>query len=142
MTKFIRQEGIVLSHTDQSVKVQISCKSACAGCHARSACSSLDQTDKVLDIRTPHPDSYAAGELIWVRMNPKMGLKAVFYAYVLPFVIFIIALIVSIQVSNNELVSSILSLGAIAVYYFFLYFMRSKLTNSFTFVLQKFDRHV
>lgn len=142
MTKIIRQEAIVLSQTEYSVRVSMACRSACAACHAKSACTSMDQQEKIIDVPLIKNDHFEEGEQVWVAMNQQMGLKAVLYAYLLPFFLFLISLLTCIQFIQNEVVCAGISLSIILIYYFFLYIMRSKLSNSFTFVLQKTDHHV
>ena len=142
MARIIRQQAIVLSQNKTHVKVSMSCSSACAACHAKSACTSLDQQEKIIDVTCPESEQFNPGELVWVAMHQGMGLKAVAYAYFVPFVLFISSLLISIQLTKNEVISAFISLLVVLFYYIFLYLMRSKLSNSFTFVLQKFDMHV
>lgn len=142
MTKIIRQEALVISQNENYVRVSLNCRSACAACHAKSACTSMDQQERILDLAYSKDDHFEKGEQVWVAMNQQMGLKAVLYAYLLPFFLFMISLIICYQFTSNEVVSAGISLSFILIYYIFLYLMRTKLSNSFTFVLQKTDRHV
>ena len=137
MSKLIHQEGVIISQTEHSVHLVLECKSACAACHAKSACSSFDQQEKFMDIPYDGPLKFEKGEKVLVTMSSQLGLKAVFYAYFLPFLIFILSLLISFQILHHELVSAIISLILILLYYIFLFIMRTKLSNSFTFVLEK-----
>lgn len=142
MNKQILQEATVVSQDAQRIHLRIHCQSACAGCHAKGSCNAQDQSEKELTLPCPSDQHYEVGETVWIRMHRRMGLQAVLWAYFLPFLLFVFILLICYQLTENEIVAALFATIALGVYYFFLYLMRTKLSNSFTFVLQKMNTHV
>ena len=58
----VSHEGIVQSIDGEKVLVKMTVSSACAGCHARHLCSSLDTRDKQVEAENPYHLSFEVGE--------------------------------------------------------------------------------
>jgi sigma-E factor negative regulatory protein RseC len=69
-------------------------------------------------------------------MQERMGLKAVFLAYVMPFLVCITALFGLSMVSNNELIYGGGSILAAALYYLMLKQFSDKLSKEFVWHLE------
>ena len=65
------------------------------------------------------------------------GFTALFYGYVLPFIIILITLIITNSITNNELLSGLISLGILIPYYTTLYFFRHLLKKVFKFEVEE-----
>lgn len=83
MSERITHEGVVLRTQPGIVVVKIESASACDSCHAKNLCQMSEKTDKEIEIRTHDAYSFQEGEHVDVFLTSGMGLKAVFYAYVL-----------------------------------------------------------
>jgi len=132
----ISHEGFVKRIEGNKVVVEITSASACAGCHANSACSMADMQNKEIEIDTPVQD-FQTGENVEITGKETQGLKAVFLGYLFPFFIVLITLILLLSITNDEAISGIGSLVSLIPYYFILYIMRNRLKKTFTFQIKK-----
>jgi sigma-E factor negative regulatory protein RseC len=134
-THNIEHEGIVVSISDRKIVVKIMAQSACSGCHAKGACSAADLQDKLVDI-VPDGQSYQTGQRVIISGHQSLGFKAVLYAYVIPSVLVIGALMGAYTATGNDVASAIIALICVALYYGVIYMFRSRLQKTFTFTIK------
>lgn len=134
----VEQKGIVIKKQEDKVIVKIEQKSTCSSCHARGACTSLDKKDKEIEIKTQDTQNYNIGDEVIITISTKLGMKAVFIAFVLPLILLVIALFLSIKLfSLTQSLSALVSLLVVAVYYFFLYKQNLFLSKEFNFLIKE-----
>lgn len=134
----VEQKGIVIKKQEDKVIVKIEQKSTCSSCHARGACTSLDKKDKEIEIKTQDTQNYNIGDEVIITISTKLGLKAVFIAFVLPLILLVIALFLSIKLfSLTQSLSALVSLLVVAAYYFFLYKQNLFLSKEFNFLIKE-----
>ncbi|MCK5884819.1 MAG: SoxR reducing system RseC family protein [Bacteriovoracaceae bacterium] len=135
MSTLIKHDGIVDKVKDGVVIVSINAKSACSGCHAKGACGGMDCLDKEVEVLTK--DSYSVGEQVRVCISTAVGFKALFWGYLLPFLLLIGVIITAVMSKMSEDIAAILGLSATAFYYLLLYPMRHKLSKQFRFEIER-----
>lgn len=134
----VEQKGIVIKKQEDKVIVKIEQKSTCSSCHARGACTSLDKKDKEIEIKTKDTQNYKIGDEVIITISTKLGMKAVFIAFVLPLILLVIALFLSIKLfSLTQSLSALVSLLVVAAYYFFLYKQNLFLSKEFNFLIKE-----
>ena len=122
-TSDIRHVGFVKSVSDQSIIVSILNQSGCASCHAKGACTTADLQEK--DIEINHfSRKYSVGEMVTIVFKKSQGFSAVFWGYLMPFILIFITLIISSAFLSNELTAGLLSIAVLIPYYITLYFFR------------------
>lgn len=134
--KKIDHEGSILEIEDGKIKVGIVNVSACAGCHAKGACTMSDMKEKSIDV-IDYSNKFVVGEKVNLSYKESLGWLAMFLAYVLPFVIVLIALFVSTALTENELISGISALAVLIPYYITLAFFKGRLKKTFSFTIDK-----
>lgn len=132
----IHHQGTIETIKGNKVRVKIQNVSACAGCHAKGACNSADSSDKFVDVTITQNQSFNIGQIVELVGNYSMGLKAALYAYILPFIIVLISLIIALSIFNNELIGGLIALGVLVPYYLTLYFTIQKFEKTFVFTIQ------
>lgn len=132
----IQHIGFVESVNDQSASVRINSQSACAACHAKGACTAADQEEKVMTVPT-EGRSFHSGEQVRVSIAKKTGLRAVAFGYVYPFLVLMTILITLTAAGVSELQAGIFSLASLVPYYLVIYLLRDRISNAFTFKLEK-----
>ena len=132
----IRHKGFVKSISDNLLIVNIINESACSSCHAKGACSVSDYQDKEIEI-TNFNKNYKPGQEVTVVFQQSLGFTAVFWAYILPFILVLTTLITAISITNNELAGGLLSLLILIPYYITLYFFRHLLKKVFKFEVEE-----
>lgn len=107
--------GVVTAVYANQVEVQISRSSACAGCHARGACTSQDRREELLTIRH-FPPTLAVGDLVRITGKGNIALRAVLFAFVLPILLILAGALVLSKVGVGDALMA-LSLLLILVMY-------------------------
>lgn len=134
----VEQKGIVIKKQENKVVVKIEQKSTCSSCHARGACTSLDKKDKEIEITTKDVENYNIGDEVIITISTKLGMKAVFIAFVLPLILIVLALFLSIKIfSLSQSLSALISLVVLSAYYFFLYKQNLFLSKQFNFTIKE-----
>ena len=133
----ICKEGIVRAVNDRTVEVEVTVSSACAGCHAKSICIPSDHRQETVTAHVTGNESYKVGERVNLVLQGNAGAKAVVIAYVIPFAVLLAAFIASYLIFHNELVSVLVSLGVVLLYFLFLKTQRHKIDQNFTFYVKK-----
>jgi len=135
MSGEISHKGIIKSLTDQQIVVSIVNESACSSCHAKGVCSAADMQDKEVDIRNFSGD-FRVGQSVQVIGKTSQGFKALFYGYVLPFLLIMLVLITLTSLQFSEGISGLISLSILIPYYLILYLTRNKIRKSFEFEIK------
>mgnify|MGYP001039275893 CR=1 FL=1 len=135
-TKEIEHDGWVLEIHDNLVKVNIMAQAACASCNAKGVCSAADVEEKIIEVSNPRGD-FRIGERVKVYMEQSLGFKALFLGYVLPFILVMIALIVTQEFTTSEGIIGLVALGLLPIYYLLLYQFKDHIKKQFSFKLKK-----
>lgn len=133
----VSHEGIVQSVDGDKVTVIMTVASACAGCHARHLCSSLDSRDKLVEAENLYHLPLEVGEKVTVTLQEKLAMKAVILCFLIPFLLMFALFILLNSLTKNELVASLVSLGSIAAYYYIVWLFRGKIARNYSFVVTK-----
>ncbi|MFW5830618.1 MAG: SoxR reducing system RseC family protein [Prolixibacteraceae bacterium] len=136
MNTDIRHKAFVKEVTGSSMTVTIINESACSTCHAKGACSMSEFQEKEIEI-SHFNRQYSPGEEVTVIFQESQGFKALFYGYILPFLLVMITLIGMFSLSNNEIASGLLALGVLIPYYTTLYYFRHYLKKIFNFEIEE-----
>lgn len=135
MTTLIKHDGMVIKSENGTVTVKINSKSACSGCHAKGACGGMDCLDKDITIYTLDP--YNVGDHVSVSISTALGFTALFWGYLLPFIILVGTIVLCISLELKEDSAALTGLGATATYYLLLYPLRKKLAKKFQFKIEQ-----
>ena len=132
----ISHEGIVTKITDDELQVKIIALSACAACHAKSACTMSDRQEKILTLPRPEGQEFHLLQKVNVVMSVGQGNKAAVLAYLIPIVILLAMLFVCLGLGLSEGLSALLSIVALIPYYIVLYSQRDKLKKRFEYRIE------
>lgn len=138
MNEQIEHEGIVKEVSRQSVKVGFIAQPSCAGCHAKGVCSMEEKEGESIEIFNFGNDNYSIGEKVKIIINESMGLKAVFIAYIMPFILVLISLFILTNYLDKETLAGIFSLLLLVPYYLLIYFYRAKIKKEINFTIEKY----
>lgn len=132
----IRHKGFVKKSTKDALIVNIVNQSACATCHASGSCTVADYQDKEIEV-THFSKLYQVGDEVTILFRESKGFTALFWGYVLPFILVLSTLIVVLEITGNELHAGLLSLAILIPYYTTLYFFRHLLKKVFKFEVEE-----
>jgi len=133
--KSILHEGVVTKITDDVVTITLKGNINCDGCKAKMACGASESTDKEIEIFNSI-SNIQLNENVEVALNKSLGLRAVFFAYVLPFIIMLSVLLIS-STLVKEWIAGVLSILVLLPYYTILSFMKNSFKETFKFSILK-----
>lgn len=133
----IRHIGTVSQVDGNVLHVKMLQGSACAGCHASKLCQSSETKEKEVDVMTGDAASYEVGQKVLLIGSVHQGLKATVWAYMLPIVLLVAALLACTKAGLGETVSALASLGVLVPYFFLLWLARDKFRETFSFEVHK-----
>ncbi len=136
MSENIQHPGIVERVEGNKVFVRITQYSACAGCHAKSACTMSDKKEKIIEVEDVQSTYYSGEEVVIIGQNSR-GMEAVLLAFVLPVIILLVAVVAGVKAGWTETMSGASGLLVLIPYYILLYVLRDKLKKRFVFRLKK-----
>jgi len=135
MSDEISHEGIVKKILDDKIIVTIVSQSACSMCNAKGMCPASELQDKDIEIDN-YSGTFHTGQKVLVTGTTSQSMKALFYGYILPFILVITILITSMQITGKEGLSGLLSIGILVPYYLLLYLFKNNLKKSFNFKIK------
>ena len=134
----LRHEGIVSKVSKDSVTVSLKGNLHCEACNARSACGVSDSETKEIEIPFP-AQSLELNENVEVFLKKELGLKAVFWAYVFPFILLFAVLLVA-SLAYPEWIAGLMAIGVLVPYYLLLYALKDSFKNAFKVSVSKLYR--
>ena len=132
----ISHEGIVNRITEDELEIKILAQSACAACHAKSACGMGEQAEKILTVPRPKDKEFTLNQKVNVRMAIGQGNKAAVLAYLIPIVLLLAVLFVCLGLGMGEGLSALISIVSLIPYYIVLYLKRDKLKKRFEYSIE------
>ncbi|MCP4218121.1 MAG: SoxR reducing system RseC family protein [bacterium] len=133
--RMVHHDGTVIECRENMVKVKIISLSACAECHAKSMCNAADMQEKIIDAFALEP--LKEGDEVTLQMEEKLGWIALFYGFILPFIVLVCVLFTTHLLGGSEIQSGLLGLGSLVPYYLGLYVFRKKIEKDFVFKAEK-----
>lgn len=134
MKETISHIGIVEQVSHTQVQVAIVSQTACSGCHAQGACGMVDETQKTLYIPCDFPHDFSIGERVEVHIAPQAAFVAVWYAYILPFIVVFAVLLVSNQFVH-EILAAAITFASVTIYFVVLSKYKAFIHKKITFQL-------
>lgn len=132
----IIHDGKIIEITPDFTSVEIVSSSACSSCHAKELCGMSEEQEKVIMVPTDPYSEYAVGDDVKVATKMTMGLKAVWISYVIPLAILMILILSLSSVIGNEFLMGGVAIAGVAVYYFFIWLFRDRLSDQFEFYIK------
>jgi sigma-E factor negative regulatory protein RseC len=136
-TNLLKHEGVISKISENSITVALKGNINCEGCKAQSACGVSDSNDKEIEIFNSH-QSFHLNEPVDVVLQSELGLKAVFWAYVFPFILLFIVLIIA-SLFYKEWIAGLMALTVLAPYYLMLYVLKNTFQKAFQVKILKFN---
>ena len=132
----ISHEGIITKITDDTLEVKINAQSACALCHAKSACGRGEKAETVLTVPRHQDQEFQLMQKVNVIMAINQGNKAAVLAYVIPIILLLAALFTCLGLGLGEGLSALIGIAALVPYYIILYTQRDKLKRRFEYRIE------
>ena len=122
MSEKIKHSGVVCSVGDGCVDVRIIQASACSSCKVASRCNSAESKVK-----------NAVGDTVTVGANLSVGIRASFYAYLLPLLLMVATLVAVVLITGSEGAAAFSAVGVLIPYYILLWVLSTRMERSLCF---------
>ena len=132
----VSHEGVITKIDGDTLEIKIIAQSACAACHAKSACTMSDQAEKVLTVPKPEGQEFQLFQKVKVVMAVGQGNKAAVLAYLVPIILLLASLFVCLGIGLSEGLSALIGIAVLIPYYFILYLRRDQLKKKFDYRIE------
>ncbi len=131
----IAKTGVVQSIEGHKVYVRVTNASACVSCQASGSCTSSEIKEQIIEADAGEYTNLKPGEVVSVKVAARAGNMALFYGYILPFILVFTALLVAVNFTSEGL-AGLLSLGILLPYYGGLYLLRNQMGKRYKFTIE------
>lgn len=135
--KHIEHRAVVVAVDAPIVEVEMTVVEACEGCRAKEICGVGTGEKRVVAVHDTLARYYEVGEEVIISIEEIMGMKAVIYAYIIPFFIMIGVLFGLKEFEASDLIAGGSALLITGVYYFVLWLMRNRIEKELIFKIKK-----
>ena len=125
----IAHEGVIAKISDEIVTVALTGNVHCEACNAKGACGVSEGNTKEIEVL--NDGSYQVNEPVNVVLKKELGLKAVFWAYVFPFILVLTVLIIASSFLK-EWMAGLLAMAILIPYYLMLYVLQNTFRKAFS----------
>lgn len=133
----ICKEGIVRAIHGDQIEVEITISSACSECHAKSICIPSDHKRETVLAQSLYNEHFEVGDKVHLVLKGSAGGKAVVLAYLLPFIVLMVALFGTYAITKSELAGVIVSVIFVVIYYIILKTQNKKIEQNFHFFVKR-----
>jgi sigma-E factor negative regulatory protein RseC len=136
MNQRIRHSGVVESIEEGCVHVRIVQTSACAACKVAGYCHAAESKEKMIDVFCDVVADYKVGQQVTVSTSGEVAVKALLWAFGLPFVLLLAVLIMVFLLTGNEGWAALSALAILVPYYAILWLLRDKMREQLAFTIE------
>ena len=137
MADVIKHDGIVDAIEGDCIHVRIVQASACAACGAKSLCSAAESKEKIVDVYGADAKAYQIGQRVMVEGAATMGMKAVRLAFLFPLLLLVIAVAITMWLTEgNEVAGAVAALLDLSGYFGVIFSCKLRLMLDFTFTIR------
>lgn len=137
MKNAVRHEGVVETIEGRHVRVRFVQHAACGSCQMAGRCSTAEAKEKVVDVYETDTTSLNVGDRVTVTTQASMATKALFLGFGLPLLLMLAALAVTKMAGGCDGLSAVLMLAVLLPYYLGLWLLRSRISRSITFEIER-----
>ncbi len=102
-------------------------------------CSSAESKEKIIEINYPL-NNYQVGDKVMVVGALSLGLQAILWAFVYPFLLVVLSLFILSHWIENELISALIALSTLIPYYIWLWLNQSYMKKKFSFTIKPINQ--
>ena len=136
MNQRIRHSGVVESIEEGCVHVRIVQTSSCAACKVAGYCNAAESKEKMIDVYCDAVADYKIGQQVTVSTSGQVAVKALLWAFGVPFVLLLAMLILVLLLTGNEGWAALGALAILVPYYAILWLLRDKMREQLAFTIE------
>ena len=130
----ITHQAKIINIKGHTITLKLMPNDACHSCAANNFCNlSKHGRERVININDANSANFQIGEEVDVCISLRNGIKAVVYAYIIPLLLLLGAVIICKTIGLNDFKSGISGIIVLIPYYFVLFLMKNKFNSGLTF---------
>ena len=137
MSTKISHSGIIEGIEGDCVKVRIVQTSACAACKVAGYCNAAESKEKIIDVFCDSVAAYQVGQQVVVSASGQVAVKALLWAFGVPFVLLMAVLLLVLLLTGNEGWAALSALATLVPYYVLLWLLRDKMREQLAFTIEQ-----
>jgi sigma-E factor negative regulatory protein RseC len=126
MTQTIDHIGIISDIRNEVAYVSFVQASGCASCASKSACGVADSEHRHIEIPVK-AGGYCVGDEVIVKVKVTTGFAALWWAYLLPFIVMMVTMVTVNSLGFSEGMSGLFAIGILVPYYTCVFVFRKML---------------
>ncbi|EAR01122.1 SoxR reducing system RseC family protein [Maribacter sp. HTCC2170] len=125
----VEHDGVISKISNNKITVALKGNINCDGCKAKAVCGAADSNGKEIEVDNVS-QQLDLNEDVTVLLKKNLAIKAVFLAYILPFIFLLLTLLLA---SNyfEEWFAGLLALAILLPYYLIIYALRGSFKKEF-----------
>ncbi len=136
MNQRISHSGMIESIEEGCVHVRIVQHSACTTCKVAGYCHAAESKEKMIDVYCDAVADYKVGQQVTVSTSGQVAVKALLWAFGVPFVLLLAMLILVLLLTGNEGWAALGALAILVPYYAILWLLRDKMREQLAFTIE------
>ena len=136
MNQRISHSGVVESIEEGCVHVRIVQTSSCAACKVAGYCNAAESKEKMIDVYCDAVADYKVGQQVTVSTSGQVAVKALLWAFGVPFVLLLAMLILVLLLTGNEGWAALGAMAILVPYYAILWLLRDKMREQLAFTIE------
>ena len=136
MNQRISHSGMIESIEEGCVHVRIVQHSACTTCKVAGYCHAAESKEKMIDVYCDAVADYKVGQQVTVSTSGQVAVKALLWAFGVPFVLLLAMLILVLLLTGNEGWAALSALAILVPYYAILWLLRDKMREQLAFTIE------
>ncbi len=124
----IAHQGIVTHCTDQIATIQVIQADNCHSCQMKDYCGVDDEERNRFVVNN---QGYQIGQQVNMEISSSSGLKATFWAYVFPFILMVLVIVIGSKIHIQESILGLIALVLLIPYFIILSLFRKSLKSGF-----------
>ena len=137
MNQRISHSGVIESIEEGCVHVRIVQTSACAACKVAGYCNAAESKEKIIDVFCDSVAAYQVGQQVVVSTSGQVAVKALLWAFGVPFALLMAVLLLVLLLTGNEGWAALSALATLVPYYVLLWLLRDKMREQLAFTIEQ-----
>ncbi len=125
----VRHDGVISKISNTKVTVALKGKLNCEACNAKAICGASESSAKEIEVENVS-QTIVLNENVTVLLKKSLAFRAVFLAYVFPFILLLGTLLIA-SYYYEEWIAGLLAIAVLVPYFTILYTLRNSLKKEF-----------
>jgi sigma-E factor negative regulatory protein RseC len=139
MSNEVCNTGVIRKIENGKIEVAVTRTAACVSCQLAQTCNTAETKVEYIEIPFQGDVDFRVGDKVEVVIKETKAFLAVLYAFIIPILLVVVAIILANAWLNSESYASLIGLGVGVLYYLVLLLLNDRMKKSFQFTIRKHE---